>query len=51
MMMRVLVVDDERLARKELRRLLAGHLHLEESSGKRPALPTALRKPPLWRRT
>lgn len=29
MMMRVLVVDDERLARKELRRLLAGHLHLE----------------------
>jgi two-component system, LytTR family, response regulator len=28
-MMRVLVVDDERLARKELRRLLAGHQHFE----------------------
>lgn len=28
-MMRVLVVDDERLARKELRRLLAGHAHFE----------------------
>ena len=28
-MMRVLVVDDERLARKELRRLLAGHTDVE----------------------
>ena len=28
-MMRVLVVDDERLARRELRRLLAGHRHFD----------------------